>query len=353
MSHMPLDFDILLLIMSLSDNSTICVFARTCRTLNLHSATCLLQNGVSLDAERPDDAISFVQFVTREGSQRLHHLLFLTIKLSYIADESLGLHFLTLFQHILSAGRLRGLEINDVEWILHLEPGLAEIIVQLESLQTLHFHDVGPLAATLLWTSRSFLVSADLRMNTTHYYRPDDEPYDEDESLTLYTHGLLPSLHGSQATLQKLSISSLYDMPGSLCFPNLLELTLLDLCGHGLSRYMRVFPNLQVLSVNSIHKRLVPTLAQQQSLRALRVANRTYQEKARPWASLQRYTGPTVGLYILAFSCPIRSVILSDKDYPTEVGMIQEVLDDARPCHLELSTGSAMEVGFQAARQVS
>ncbi|KAI0651190.1 hypothetical protein C8Q79DRAFT_17688 [Trametes meyenii] len=333
MNRPRLNHDVLLHIASLADRNTLCVLTETCQLLSRHAARFLLEDAVSLKTDK--QIMSFLHFVQRDRQHRVPHIhtliLFSHVKPSSLVLKRIGPALRLLFRHLSSpGGALRSLIMYRVERLVRANPELADLIASLETLEEIRASGVGQFSATMLQASRSHLQDAVLAI--------DLDEVDDEEDLREGWYPL-PLLRNSQQSLQQLSIWYSLSAPAGLCFPNVDSLELTRVILPATQHYVRAFPNLRNLTMTDCGPPPIPPqIGLELELFFLNLTrNRREQESFGTWQELSRYEGSALMLYLMGILCPIRSLVIHDKDGSTGASVLYAVIEDARPERLALN----------------
>ena len=346
MEHMPVNGDIMHLIMGHSDRGSVSKIMQTCRSFYCDGARYLVADLVEIQSDEISQVESFVSFMMADHPHRFPFLRTLALSLNSRAIERAcwdnrlaATHSLLrdLFISLSAFGtNFTTLILRDAESILGAHPNLLDAIASLPQVRMLSIDYVDQHSRRMLRRFASSVVSACLTMPTVAAHpRMSGEARD----LTLL-------LHASQSTLEKLEVSNCASFDGPQ-FPRMASLTLVSqqsLCTH---RYAHAFPNLHILDVVAANiagldsaDRTFPRLS------GLRDENVALQRVHGTWKSLQEVYGTPSILYVLGITCPVvRLGIFSEPGHnPMEPRYLRQVIHDAKPRHLAVAipSGSAL-----------
>ncbi|KAL7281136.1 hypothetical protein ACG7TL_004444 [Trametes sanguinea] len=332
MERPHLNYDVLLLILSFSDQRTLARMMQTCRELYRPAINCILQSLVTVRVTS-SSILSFSCFLFRDPVHRIPLLRKLEINdiFTYDADDAaLTPDAASSLKHVLdrlaAAGCLEELVLYEPDDLLEEYPELSDIIESFTSLKSIKIYEAGERSVDLLGNLESCLVTAHIMFEDWRVY-PEVEIFRSPIDL----------LCRSQDTLRELSVSRgrlehRYANQDEATYPNLTKLTLHDTDILDISRYIRAFPRLRTLELEDCNTYwpLNMDLSTQEQ-------NEEAQKQHGSWPRLEVYEGSLCSLWQLALACPVSSLLLTEDDLgevpPT---MTIDVLTAARPNNLEL-----------------
>ncbi|KAI0369271.1 hypothetical protein BV20DRAFT_371670 [Pilatotrama ljubarskyi] len=322
-----LNDDILLHTMSFMDRPSISALMQTCRRFQSRGAKFILKGEVILRSE--PRILSFFLFMLADPARRFPLLRSLSI-FSSCTPLSLGIADLLrkLFCYLAAAGDLRRLWIFSAEKLLSSHPDLPSAIAQLPALTELLLTSAGPRCSEMLGALRSTLVSFTVAMDHHDYdtLGEDTRSPAEKDPVSL--------LRRSRRTLDRVTMSFAQISPGGPKFPNVTYLSLEYLDKPWIVDYIRAFPNLEELEV--LEWEGYSSSFDDDDIEQHREANCMIQQFYGTWRGLRSYSGSLCDLYLLGLQCHIPHLRIKDGEYGFRAEMLADVLDDARPVHLEL-----------------
>ncbi|KAI1790250.1 hypothetical protein LXA43DRAFT_1017165 [Ganoderma leucocontextum] len=305
----------------------------TCRFLYHEGAKIILRDTrLPFDAGISEDkALSLLCFIQAENLSRCSYVRALCVAMQPMPDV-IAQSLVDLLPHMTS---LESLSLT-IEHALESYPSLLSMFASLQTIKYIHVMDAGERGCELVQSLQSQLVSA-------HIYFT---PINPDASRRLYStaafHPLI-LLQRSAPTLKTLTCGFWFDMDPRIIislpkvtYPNMHTFTLYKCLCPSLSPFIRSFPSLAHLSVDTnlasrwersrlagiqwaIHFQMSPT------------------GESLSWKQLHDYTGRLVDLWILGLSCPIRRLVLEDAPAARAPLALTDVLAYARPTDLTIA----------------
>ncbi|KAL7281138.1 hypothetical protein ACG7TL_004446 [Trametes sanguinea] len=334
MERPRVSYDVLLLILSFSDNPTLARMMQTCKELYRPAVTCILQGLVTVHVDT-SSILSLSSFLFRDPLHRIPLLRKLKIDDYYGPgwdEENLTHEGASSLKHLLdrlvAAGCLEELILYEPDDLLEEYPELFDTLGRFTSLKSIKIHGAGERSVDLLRNLESCLVTAHLAFE---YWRNYDEEDFFRDHIALLSH--------SQHTLRELSVSRgrvehRHENQDEPTYPNLTKLTLDNTDIIDISQYIRAFPHLQRLEMQECNTFEPDDIMMDLSDRE---RNEEAQKQYGSWPKLGVFDGSLCSLWELALACPISSLQLTDDDLgevpPT---MAIDVLTAARPNNLEL-----------------
>lgn len=308
------NFDVSFRILDFSTRGVAASLMRTCRTVNREGTKHLFRSPIVLRTN--EQVVSFVQFfVARDdkltAEYRYRFLRNLSIHLTSPSQEAAAA--LTFFFTRIAVPfmtNFTSLELHRPERLLSADPGLGPAISALPLLRRIKVTDAGPLCGTMLEDLHAPLVSAYLDVDWV-----SDIDFDP-----------CSILHNARHTLEDLEAhwTDMFRHHGAP-FPKLKRLYLNTAIPPTPHELRRVCPNLRSLNVD------YSSAQQWWEMQEIRDSH----AHQRSFSSLYIYSGSVNVLYMLNLRCPISRLAIYDEEAPLA---IQEVVPDARPSHLTLTT---------------
>ncbi|KAH9925428.1 uncharacterized protein BXZ73DRAFT_12430, partial [Epithele typhae] len=332
-----LNFDVMHIIWSFSDRSTLFTFRKTCRDYRHEVIRYILKEDVILNLERPAKISSFLHFVQADPTYRVWSLRGLVIASfdsmdNDTAKASDGLHSTVALLTAVTnhPNRLLRLAIHNVEEILEMTPSIYPLVVQLSNLQELRLFSAGN-ASSRLVTSLPVHLRRTSLVTMWHYHVPGLSGPDTNPLLLLQNH---------TDTLEECVLGDVTIPPDAPVYHCLTTLRLQYIPDYHVERYVHAFPNLQFLHLDYDNMEDSATMDAEMGLAQMdhtRARNMSNQEHWGTWPRLRVYDGPIAVLYVLGLQCPIADLRLNDDDdSQVHFGMLPLVLQEAVPSHLAL-----------------
>ncbi|KAM5538643.1 hypothetical protein V8D89_007672 [Ganoderma adspersum] len=336
---MPLNMDIIHIIMSYADHRVVSNLMKTCNMLNSEGSKYLLEDGVSLRRKR--GLKSFMRFLTarnnpNECRRRLTFLKKLSLDLYYPTEATA--RFLEGIFEILAqtTSDFNSLEISNTEVLLAAHPPLGSAIAKLTTLKTLDLSDAGERCASLLRDLQSSLVLADINFSVSNLQLP----LAADAAVHHNNTNPILLLKGSQSTLKSLSTTFSGSSPDGPRYANVTSLSLSCVDFPAIEDYIRAFPNLLSLSTfecGGLRNDPWPHLWEDR-----RATSMLHQARHGTWRSLRHYTGSVFELWIFGLTCQIHTVeITGFPQRGASPRMFNDVLLAVRPSVLVLTLPGA------------
>ena len=367
MDGQRLPFDVLVAILDTSDLSTVAVCMRTCHTLYCHGAKLLLDDGVVLI--KPNDFVSFLQFMQVDEQVRFKHLQSLEIASFPVASEAAMDALHKLIRHPLFS--IHTLVLWDAEETLETSAlfhetagdGSPQILSTFSALRHLTVNVGGRHTSAFIRALRAPLETAHLNLDPpsgVSFTEPLDYLAGDIDPVTL--------LRACASSLHTITGTGFFTMfpgddevvPADVVFPRVhtLDLTyypsLIDSGGlieegalPHTRRYMRAFPNLKRLALSMIPEIYGPEHPGMDAyfgdttrpIWRLREENqkelRALQQYGEAWRGLEEVRGGMNDLYALGLALEVpRVVVEGDVDAWPRKYMLMEVLKDMRPTAL-------------------
>ncbi|KAI0686212.1 hypothetical protein C8Q76DRAFT_762049 [Earliella scabrosa] len=318
--RLGLDLDVLLMIQALADRQTVSRMMQTCRALHKAGERILLRD-VTLSSGPSTD--SFARFMLVEGTNRLPLLHCLTLTGTDPGGDSLK----NLFLRLRLQPTFTSLTLHHPEQMLSTSIGLGSAIAALTSITNLAVLDTGTHTLAMLRAMCSKVVTARISTQEGGYWN------------MLALCDITQTLPCSRSSLETLRASwparpGPYDDAQPLatrpCYPRLRSLVLESPFPPVTMDYSRAYPNLASLAIYGIHDMF--------EFHGHRRRNREQQEQELTWSwrSLREFRGSILVLYVLGLTCHVRRICVDDFDHQPNGVLLQTVLSDTRPSHLEL-----------------
>ncbi|KAI0655352.1 hypothetical protein C8Q70DRAFT_923853 [Cubamyces menziesii] len=329
-----LNVDVLLNIMAMSDNTTICRLMRSSRELYHEGPKYILRRGVRL--KKVSSVSSFVMFMKAEQPHRFQSLRRLHISTGCLPpSDARALEQLLIDNE--SHFEIRRLTIDHAEEFFDSTPGLVGAFALVHTVTELTMSEIGRRASLFLERSRSKLISANLSM----VMRPlpadsedsDDEDYDDDAFDSTIRNPIL-QLHNSQDTLRKLSVEWA-DTDCDLgvlykeCYPNVKTLTLASNELPYTMHYARAYPNLSELTLDVATRELAELGRGIDSFVDHRYVNKLEQMQHGKWERLTAVHGTLIDHFLLGLLCEVEQVHINGNFMDKR--MFRSVLSTTRP----------------------
>ncbi|KAH9936767.1 uncharacterized protein BXZ73DRAFT_45012 [Epithele typhae] len=381
--------DVLLTIMSFSDDVTISRLMRTTRYLNTEGARYLLGGDDDTLEIYEDDALcSLISFLSANDGYRLRHLRGLSLLMVHPHRPTAVLlgDFLDTFSEKI---RITTLCVLHLESLLECSARLRYSLSRLSTLKCVDFGEVGRRGSQMLSMSRSQLVTAtiDWTRNSRHPrqrssaqtvatedvpaplstsvhtstlvhegdeddQREDVPDSDSDSDTSLEDDASYEDedsknpvlvLSNSQWTLKSLSADNAFILVDGAqhheeVYPHVTDLYLKNVEAIETVALVGAFPHLQNLEY-SFKRRTVEDLADTDRFESCRMLNIIEQARSGSWKSLQSCRALLSDLFLLAPSCPIRTLYIKGPTFIVKA--MRSVLGRTKPVHLSLESFDA------------
>ncbi|TFK78770.1 hypothetical protein K466DRAFT_469078, partial [Polyporus arcularius HHB13444] len=333
-STVMLNLDVLRQIVWLSDRQTCAALILSCRFFYEEAAKRILNDPV--DLTRPRDVDNFVRFLGSQPQERARYVRELRIGVSWLSLQDMH----ALEGPISHMDRLESLVLDEGEDFLVLCPLLGEFLTGLTSLRRLRVYSAGELTGKFLKALKSDLISI-----TLDWMYCDDSWFIErgmtaEVWVSFHPVPLLAKWH---ATLEELNCENWHNASELPVFtdiyPNMRRLTIdfdkLPL----VAPYIRAYPNLARLSVQTYHDENIRSSEDAELMRQHRALNIASQEAVGgpgTWRHLGEYVGCLADLYLLGLTCHISRIALTTQMTDLHLELLSTVLSYAQPKHLKL-----------------
>ncbi len=325
MSTTALNIDILLEILSISPPNTATSIMATCRILYHEGAKVVLRSPVDLDGSE-EEALARLRFVQAENLSRCPYVRALAIVMRTVPDSVAKI----LTELVPRMTRLQRLGLAG-DQIFESYPHLLPTFASLRSVKTLLVVNAGEQCCEMIRTFQSEVVSAAIS------FHPIQAAI---LSLSMLCHPIV-MLKRSAATLQTLSCEFLCNInlklvvsPSQIAYPNLRTLSFTNSIYFNPAPFIRAAPNLAHLIVD---RTIVPESGLLSRTDLQRATNLQLQDGSTQWKYLLDFTGRVVDLWMLGLACRIPHLILQDAPAARPSLALTEVLEYARPMHLQIS----------------
>ena len=319
-----LNLDLCLLIMEVASKAAVAKLMATCKTFNRAGTKYLFIPPLTIT--KATHLLSFISFFLPPNNPR-------TVKYRTQFPVGLSIHLLDPSHNALLAPALTWfftvivptmphfthLELQHVEGLLSVNPGLGKAIAALTRLEVLKVTKGGALCGDMLEAMRSSLVYA--------YIHLDQEA----DRMERGPDSLLRNSHATLRVLETHATESVHRH--GTTFPGLQSLSHYD-CGFPLTgQLMRICPNLRYLHINQSSGQKWPEVEEYHQSHRNSLGG-----EACVWTSLYKYTGSLNALYMLGLTCHISIVDIHDEKNPFTAPALRELLQDTTPSHLILRT---------------
>ena len=331
MSSPTLYNDILLHVVSVSPPNIATSIMATCRDLYHEGAKLVLQHPIILDGPE-EKALSLMRFIQAEDLSRCFYVRRFLVEIDPM-PKSIATSLISILFRMTS---LEHLTIG-AENMMESFPALLPAFAAIRSLKSLSLIGIGKHSIRFLETLQSKLVSANLYFTT--------EGSSRNLSLSGNTHPIF-MLERSASTLEQLTCVSWFDkiperhfMRSHTTYPKMRSLTLTHCVVTSPIPYIRAFPNLEFLVVNSDSSdEPSGPLNLSQFQRSLNII---FQDPSDAvvwkWHQLGSFTGRLIDLWNLGILCPIRHLTLDDAPDARPPDALTDVLESASPQLLVLN----------------
>ncbi|RPD71406.1 hypothetical protein L226DRAFT_174961 [Lentinus tigrinus ALCF2SS1-7] len=345
----PLNYDILCAITYWADRRTCVSLMRTCKGLNKAAAKSVLQpsGGIYIWTER--NTVLFHRFLHADPS-RFQHVREIHIGFERMSPEVLD----GLLDDLTRMERLETVGLPNADTTLENFPPLADAIAKLTRLQRLEIRSLEGDAARRLLSQ----MKADLNSIRLLWFHVEDGtsrvfPWDLRARLRLANNHPIPLLARWRASLKELTCNSWFfcqnDLPQfTQVYPKLRRLSLVGNSWPFVAPFIRTYPNLTRLSVNSAHdyfyinKHFLDEFLH--THRAFNIQSQEDEDGGVIWPHLEELVGNAIDLYGLGLTCRVRRVHIDGFVYPEDLEFLLPVLAYAQPQHLKAECGGSILV---------
>ncbi|TFK82507.1 hypothetical protein K466DRAFT_655684 [Polyporus arcularius HHB13444] len=333
-STLPLNLDILRQIAWSSDRQTCAALIQSCRFFYQEAAKRVLHDFVNLSY--PRDVGKFVRFLGPQPHARARHVRELRIGVSRLSLKDLR----ALEGSIAQMDRLESLWIDEGEELFEFCPSLLETLAGLTSLRRLRVCSAGELTWIFLKALKSDLISISLNWMGSDENWFAEQGLDDDDWAVFHP---VPVLAKWRSTLEELTCESWFtasDLPVFTdVYPNMRRLTIERDDFPLVAPYIRAYPNLACLSVQTDHVediRYPEDVERLHQHRALNIGSQQAVGGPGTWQHLGEYVGSLVDLYLLGPICHISRIAFTTQMTDRHLELLSAVLSCAQPRHLKL-----------------
>ncbi|RPD56451.1 hypothetical protein L227DRAFT_259069 [Lentinus tigrinus ALCF2SS1-6] len=337
----PLNYDILCAITYWADRRTCVSLMRTCKGLNKAAAKSVLQpsGGIYIWTER--NTVLFHRFLHADPS-RFQHVRELHLGFKRMSPEALD----GLLDDLRRMERLKTIGLTNADATLENFPALADALAKLTSIQRLEICSIeGDTVRIFLSQTQADLISIRLEWDTVA-----DGGIQRLTSRWADYHPV-PLLARWTASLEELTCDPLFfcqtDLPQfTEVYPKLRRLSLVGNSWPFIATFIRPYPNLARLAVDSDHdhfdinKHFLDDFLH--THRAFNIQSQEDEDGGVIWPHLEELVGNAIDLYGLGLTCRVRRVHIDGFVYPEDLEFLLPVLAYAQPQHLKAECGGSI-----------
>ena len=324
-----LNLDILHLVMSLSDRTTVSRVMKTCRILNQEGARHILRGRVTIRDAAGAGSLAEYVLANRDTVRMMERLRWLTslrLDISQCQDNPLAIarvitpFFISAASY---ADNFTELVLDDFETVFAADPELPSAIAALGSLTRLELDWAGPTGSAMLGRLRSQLLHVEVRYDLDY---PSLADTDRDSASLV---------HHSTPTLLSMSLQHAKFSTSAPVYPVLRRLVLadVDLVRTPTRHLVSTFPHLAILYASDR-----PSLLHHDDVEERREENLAAQREHGSWTSLLEFEGSFLALYVLGLACRVPLIRVYDDNYwDLDPGRLGAILAETRPMHLSVT----------------
>lgn len=332
-----LNVDILLVVASFCDQSTLCMLIGTCKTLYRTAARYALgERAVVLRSDRQIER--FLRFMRPQHGQRWKLLRELEIDTDFLERPYIAK---TLASAILKATHLEKLKLAPTKVILGSHPDLGPAFASLPSVKHVEIVGVSGLTCRMLEDMRWPLETAIIERLSIHdLWKDDINDYNAINPIEM--------LRNARRTLRSLSLDTWLGWrlrsPDIPVYPNMKSLAVMH--GHcpPTGPWAMAFPDLEHLKIYTLEHACLDVSDEALEIQfETREENREEHLSRGTWNKLESFKGAALDLYLVGVPCHIRHLKLGVSR--EELLFLPAALSDARPTILDLDIYSRMLKG--------